>query len=150
MQVVHLLPASLYIFLPPRFTTFSNKYWTNSDCSILSCLGNSFPFGHGVSEFFSYETLFTHLFPYMVLHKSAEFRGIFLLKIEKIRGITRNLSFFSDGFQRIPRNSADFFNFQEKDSVEFRGICQKKLKDSALLRGFVESFFFKLFLTNSA
>ena len=80
----------------------------------------------------------------MVLHKSAEFRGIFLLKIEKIRGITRNLSFLSDGFQRIPRNSADFFNFQKKDSAEYRGICQKKLKDSAELRGFVESFFFKI------
>ena len=72
----------------------------------------------------------------MVLHKSAEFRGIFLLKIEKIRGITRNLSFLSDGFQRIPRNTAD--------SAVFRGICQKKLKDSAELRGFVESFFFKI------
>ena len=127
MQVVHLLPGSLYISLPPRFTTFSNKYWTNSDCSILSCLGNSFPFGHGVSEFFSYETLFTHLFPYMVLHKSAELRGIF-----------RFFPTDSNGFRVIQRI---FLIFRRKIPRNFAESVKKNWK---------LCFFFKLFLTNSA
>jgi len=67
----------------------------------------------------------------MVLHKSAEFRGIF-----------RFFPTDSNGFRVIQRIFSIFRRKIPWNSVEFRGICQKKLKDSALLRGFVESFFF--------
>ena len=62
----------------------------------------------------------------MVLHNSAEFRGIFLLKIERFRGIPRNLS---------PKNFEETNLKKLKDSAEFRGIFLRKLKDSAEFRG---------------